>query len=35
MIEKIRQLTICVSPGGEGNSITWKHLKKSTLNNAQ
>ena len=35
MIEKIRPLTGCVSPGGEGNGITWKNIKNRTLNNAQ
>ena len=35
MIEKIRSPTGYYSPGGEGHGITWKYLKKSTLNNAQ
>ena len=35
MTEKIRSLTICVSPRGEGHGITWKDIKKRTLNNAQ
>ena len=35
MIEKIRPLTGCVSPGGEGHGITWKDIKNCTLNNAQ
>ena len=35
MIEKIRPLTGCVSPEGEGNGITWKDIKKRTRNNAQ
>ena len=34
MIEKIRSLTGCVSPGGEGHGITWKNIKKHTCNNA-
>ena len=29
MIEKIRPLTGCVSPGGEGHGITWKDIKKT------
>ena len=35
MIEKIRTLTSCVSPGFEGHGITWKDIKKCTRNNAQ
>ena len=35
MIEEIRPLTCCVSPGGEGHGITWKDIKKRTRNNAQ
>ena len=35
MIEKIRSLTCCVSPGSEGHGITWKNIKKHTRNNAQ
>ena len=35
MIEKIRPLTGCVSPGGEGYGIIWKGIKKRTRNNAQ
>ena len=35
MIEKIRPLTGCVSPEGEGHGITWKDIKKRTRNNAQ
>ena len=30
MIEKIRSLTSCVSPGGGRNSITWKDIKIRT-----
>ena len=35
MIEKIRPLTGCVSPGGGGHGITWKDIKKCTQSNAQ
>ena len=28
MIEKIRPLTSCVSPGGGGHGVTWKGMKK-------
>ena len=35
MIEKIRPLTDCVSPGGGGYGITWKGMKKRTRINAQ
>ena len=35
MIEKIRPLTGCVSPGSEGHGITWNDIKKCTRNNAQ
>ena len=35
MIEKIRSLTVCVSPGGKGHGITWKDIEKHTRNNAQ
>ena len=35
MIEKIRPLTPCVSPGGEGHGITWKGIKKRTRTNEQ
>ena len=35
MIEKIRPLTDCVSPGGEGHGITWNDIEKRTRNNAQ
>ena len=35
MIKKIKPLTICVSPGGEGNGITWKDIKKHIRKNAQ
>ena len=35
MIEKIRSLTSCVSPGGGRHGITWKDIKKRTRNNAQ
>ena len=30
MIEKIRPLTDCVSPGVEGHGITWKDNYKET-----
>ena len=30
MIEKIRPLTCCVSPGGEGHGITWNDIEKCT-----
>ena len=32
MIEKIRSLTSCVSPGGGGYDITWNCIKKRTRN---
>ena len=32
MIEKIRTLTTCVSPGGEGHVVLWKGMKKHTGN---
>ena len=28
MIEKIRQLTSCVSPGGGGHGVTWKGINE-------
>ena len=30
MIEKIRTLTSCVSPGSEGHVVLWKGMKKHT-----
>ena len=30
MIEKIRTLTSCVSPGGAGHVVLWKGMKKHT-----
>ena len=35
MIEKIRILTSCVSPGGGGHVVLWKGMKKHTGNNAE
>ena len=35
MIEKIRILTICVSPGGGGHVVLWKGMKKHTGNNTE
>ena len=35
MIEKIRTLTPCVSPGGGGYVVLWKGMKKHTGNNAE
>ena len=34
MIEKIRPLTGCVSPRGEGQGIIWKGIKKRKRHNA-
>ena len=30
MLKKIKPLTGCVSPGGEGHGFTWKDIKKHT-----
>ena len=30
MIEKIKTLTFCVSPGGGGHVVFWKVMKKHT-----
>ena len=35
MIEKIRKLTSCVSPGGGGHVVLWKGIKKHTGINAE
>ena len=35
MIEKIRTLTICVSPGGGGHVVLWKDMKNHTGTNAE
>ena len=35
MIEKIRTLTVCVSPGGGGHIVLWKGMKKHTGINAE
>ena len=35
MIEKIRRLTNCVSPGDEGHVVLWKCMKKHTGINAE
>ena len=34
MLEKIRILTSCVSPGGGGHVVLWKGIKKHTDINA-
>ena len=35
MMEKIRILTICNSPGCGGHVVLWKGMKKHTGNNAE
>ena len=35
MIEKVRTLTTCVSPGGGGHVVLWKSMKKHTGINAE
>ena len=35
MIEKIRTLTRCVSPGGVGHVVLWKGMKKHRGINAE